>query len=72
MDDKFEMRSFRSKYRRKWYYFAKVIRMSVYSVTVKVMSARVFVVYMRLKKKTNPKKGRKFCKVKESEGKDNQ
>lgn len=42
------MRSFRSKYRRKLYYFAKVIRMSVYSVTVKViMSARVFVVYMR-------------------------
>lgn len=24
MDDKFEMHSFRSQYRRKWYYFAKV------------------------------------------------
>lgn len=52
MNVKFEMRSFRSMSRRKWYYFAEVIYVSVYSVTLKViMSVRVFVAYMSKKKK---------------------
>lgn len=48
MNIKFEMCSFTSMTRRKCYYFAEVIYISVYSVTLKViMSVRLFVAYMR-------------------------
>lgn len=47
MNIKFEMCSFTSM-TRKCYYFAEVIYISVYSVTLKViMSVRLFVAYMR-------------------------